>query len=298
MSSGNRLGAVGLILACVGIGITILWPTVRWIGWVAIVVAILLVAFWGILELKRPKQLPSFIFVFGAPLGDNNSPAWVMLLKHFGPNTAYNCDIGFFDQDRKNIEHQWLVQHPNSPYPPPQLVGKSQERFHILEAGSQGSVVSFEWSPVDPDSQHYTASISCRDGVFVEHWEVPRVNGVLRTKIRIERGPQWTEKNPKSDPVIFECSDPEFSSTALATAFPVVKRKPVHPGWKPNHLFEFPVAIIDPNSHVQVMSGVKLPDGSVKTDFGCWNILLRHYGDEYPSKAYQLLQKWLLFMPK
>src|SRR5574340_1824163 len=130
MSNGHRLGVIGLIFACVGIGITILWPTVRWIGWIALAAAILLCILWCILEFKRPKQLPSFIFVFGAPLGDNNSSIWVMLLKHFGPNPAYNCDIQFFDQDRKNIEHEWLVRHPHSPYPPPELAGKSQERFH------------------------------------------------------------------------------------------------------------------------------------------------------------------------
>ena len=157
---------------------------------------------------------------------------------------------------------------------------------------------SFKWTPVDPDRQHYTASISCRDGIFVENWEVTRVDGVLRAKIRIEHGPQWIEKNPKSNPVVFECIDPEFSSTTLALAFTEAKRKPVHPGWKPNHLFNFPVAIIDPNGHVQVMSGVKLPDGNVNIDFGCWNILTRHFGDKSSSRGFQLLQRWLAFRRK
>lgn len=278
MSRGDRLGIAGLVLALVGIGIAVLWPTARWIGWGAILVALGLVVCWGILELKRPKQLPSFVFVFGAPLGDNDAPVWVMLFKHYGPNPAHNCDIEFFDQDRKNIEHAWLVQHPNSPFPPTQLTGKSQEHFHIPEAGPQGSIGSFQWTPLDPDRQHYSASISCRDGVFVENWEVTRVNGVLRTKVTLEHGPQWIAKNPRSNRVVFACADPEFSETPLASASPVPK-PPVHPGWKPNHRFEFPVAIIDPNGHVQVMSGVKLPDGSTKTDFGCWNILTRHFGD-------------------
>lgn len=296
--NGYRLGIVGLILACVGIAITILWPTVRSIGWVAIAVAIGLGALWTVLEFKRQKLYPSFVFVFGAPLGDNSSPVWVMLLKHFGPNPAYNCDIEFFDEDRKSIEHQWLVRHPNSPYPAPELAGKSQERFHIPEAGAQGSGGSFQWTPVDPDRQHYTASIICREGTFVEHWEVTRIDGALRTKIRIEHGPQWIEKNPKLNPVIFECVDPEFTSSPLALVLPEMQRQPTHPGWKPNHRFEFPVAIIDPNSHVQVMSGVKLPDGSVKTDFGCWNILLRHYGDKPPSRIFRFLRRWFVFTQK
>lgn len=60
---------------------------------------------------------PSLLFVFGAPLGDNESTSWIMMLKHYGPNSAHNCDIQFYDNDRKNIEHEWLVKHPNSPFP-------------------------------------------------------------------------------------------------------------------------------------------------------------------------------------
>src|SRR5690348_8778362 len=53
-----------------------------------------------------PKQgpPPSLVFVVGAPLGENNSPIWIMILKHFGLDTAYNCQITFVDEDRKNIE--------------------------------------------------------------------------------------------------------------------------------------------------------------------------------------------------
>jgi hypothetical protein len=224
--------------------------------------------------LAAKEGLPSFLFVFGAPLGENDSPVWIMMLKHYGPNTAHNCTVEFFDEDRKNIEHQWLVEHPNSSFLPPEGVpGKSQIRFHIPEAGPEGSTDSFQWTPIDPNSQHYTVSISCRDGVFVENWEVTRVNGVLRTKITIEHGPQWVEKNPTLSPVVFTCTEPGFVSTALASVLPTKKPQPVNPGWKPNHRFEFPVAIIDPNGHIQVMSGVKLPDGGQKTDFGCWNLL-------------------------
>ena len=201
------------------------------------------------------------------------------MLNHYGPNPAHNCDIEFFDEDRKNIEHQWLVQHPGSPFPPPGLAGKSQERFRVHEAGPLGSIENFQWTPVDSDRQHYTASISCRDGVFVEKWEVTRVDGVLRTKITIEHGPQWVEKHPKLDRVVFACTDQEFCETPLAITLPAAKPQAVNPGWKPNHRFEIPVAIIDPNNHVQVMSAVKLPDGSQKTDFGCWNILTKHFGD-------------------
>src|ERR1700677_5026428 len=94
---------------------------------------------------------PSLVFVFGAPLGDNDSASWVMVLKHYGPGSAYNCDIRFYDNDRKNIEHEWLVGHPNSPYPPPGLAGESQKHIHVVEASLEGSAGNFIWNPLDPN---------------------------------------------------------------------------------------------------------------------------------------------------
>jgi hypothetical protein len=85
-------------------------------------------------------------------------------------------------------------------------------------------------------------------------------------------------KNPNSDPVVFACGDPEFVPTPLASEIPGAKLQTVHPGWKPNYKFELPVAIIDPNGNIQ-LAGVKLPDESVSSGPGCWNILTRHLGD-------------------
>lgn len=234
-------------------------------------------------EADSPKQIPSFVFVFGAPLGDNASASWVMVLKHYGPGTAHNCDIGFYDDDRKNIEHEWLVRHPESPYPPPGLAGESQKRLHISEANPGAPVGNFTWNPLNPNSQHYTVTINCRDGVFEEKWEITRVDGVLRSRITIAHGPQWIKKNPGGEPTIFRYQDPEFVATALATELPKASiGKAAHPGWKPSHQFDVPAAILDPNGNIQVASGGKLPDGSTRTDFGSWNILTRHFGDATP----------------
>lgn len=228
-----------------------------------------------------PKQTPSFLFVFGVPLGDNDSAEWLMMLRHYGPNPAYNCDIAFYDGDRKNIEHEWLVKHPNSPYPPPGLAGESQKHIHVAEAGPEGSAGSFKWHSLDPNSQHYTVSISCRDGVFEEKWEVTRVNGILRSSITVERGQQWIQKNPGLSPLVFRYEDPEFVRMALVAEMPKERKgKVVHPGWKPRYKFEVPVAIIDPNGNVQIVSGIKLPDGGAQTDFGSWNLLTKHLGDD------------------
>jgi hypothetical protein len=200
---------------------------------------------------------------------------------HYGPGSAYNCDIGFYDDDRKNIEHEWMVKHPNSPFPP-RLAGESQKSFHIAEANREAmSALSFKWEPLDPNNQHYTVTISCRDGVFVEKWEIARIDEALRSRITIEHGPEWIKKNPNLEPVVFRYEDPEFVRRPLATELPKASTgKVVHPGWKPKHKFDVPAAIINPNGHVTVLSGIKLPDGSTRTDFGSWTILTKHFGDD------------------
>ena len=266
-----------------------------WKWWVrGLLLAVVMLGYWAIfiwvsgnpIEQHGDKSLqanptPSFLFVIGVPLGDNDSATWMMLVKHYGPTPAHNCNIDFYDGDRGNIEHLWLVAHPNLPFPPPGLAqGESRRHVFVAEAGPEGSAGEFRWNPLDPDRQHYTVSISCRDGVFAEKWEVTRVEGILRSTITVEHGPEWIKKNPTLDPVVFKCSDPEFLSTPLATKIPNLPKKVVHPGWKPNHRFEVPAAIIDSNGNLQVISAVRSPDGGTTTDFGCWNLLTSHLGDK------------------
>ena len=66
---------------------------------------------------------PSFAFVFGSPLGDNHSSEWVMIGKHYGHGPAFNNDLVFYDSDRQNIQHKWLVDHPSLSFAPPNLTG-------------------------------------------------------------------------------------------------------------------------------------------------------------------------------
>jgi hypothetical protein len=237
---------------------------------------------------EKPK-VPSIVFIFGAPLGDNNSSTWIMMLRHYGPGPAHNCACVFYDDDRINIGHQWLVNHPGTPFlPPSQLreLGERSTSLHVAEAGPEGSLQlgSFNWSPLDPDRQHYTVSISCRDGVFAEKWDVTRVDGALRAKLVIEHGPEWIRNNPDKDPVVFRCEDRGFISTPLLTAVPAVtSSRHVHPGWKPNYRIEIPMAIIDSNGNIQVASGLQQPDGTTHANFGCWDILTKHFGDA-PSR--------------
>ena len=226
------------------------------------------------------NKTPSLFFVIGAPLGDNQSEGWIMLIQHYGPNRAYGCNIEFFDRDRKNIEHEWLVKNPNTPFLPAGMFDASQLSMSIAEGGPEPSnVASFPWTPLDPNRQHYSVTISCRDGYFVENWEVTRIDDVLRAKVTIEHGPQWIQNHPNLSPVILHCQDQEFIPQPLLSEIPKKHAKVVHPGWKPNYRVEIPMAIIDPNGHIQVASGVGTPDGGTRTDFGCWNLLTKHFGD-------------------
>lgn len=201
-----------------------------------------------------------------------------MMVKHYGPGPAHNCRIDFYDKDRINIRHRWSLKHPDSPFPPADLVGPFRYQAQFPEAGPEGPLPTFEWIPLDPDHQHYSVSISSRDGVFVEEWEVTRVDGSLGARVNIKRGPQWVEKNPDADPTVFQFADPEFVSVPLLTEVPQSAAGDVHPGWKPNHRFEAPVAIVDSNGNLQIMSAVEGPDGRTTSDFGTWNILTKHFG--------------------
>jgi hypothetical protein len=287
---GARLGIAGLVLGLFSVAAFYIWPEKKWIGWVCLVMAVALILAWGLAEIRtlfksgeNSLPTPSLVFVFGVPLGDNASSLWMMVLRHFGPESAHNCTISFYDKDRKNIEHLWLVNNGSPPFLPAGQFDASQHTLYVLEANPQGVVPgNFQWSPLDPDRQHYEVTISCRDGYFIEHWEVTRVDGILRSAITIERGPQWVQKNPNLNPVVFSCKDPEFISSSLATE--ILKSntaKIVHPGWKPNHTFALPVAIIDPNGHIQV-AGVKQSNGSILAGGpGSWAILAKHFGDAH-----------------
>jgi hypothetical protein len=253
-------------------------------GWVGYLIAflvggILLSFYWAVtgwaLRIQESTKVPSLVFIFGAPLGDNASATWMMIPKHYGPESAHNCTISFYDKDRKNLEHLWLVNHGSPPFLPHGEFDQSQQVIQISEANPDGVILgAFQWSPLNPNSQHYDISISCRDGVFIEKWEVARVGGILRSSLVIEHGAAWVRQNPNCDPVIFRCVDPEFVGTPLATEIPKITKKVVHPGWKPNYPVEVPMAIIDPNGNLQIASAI-----GGRTDFGCWNILMKHFGD-------------------
>lgn len=235
--------------------------------------ALILLFLWNPLRTQYMQEHlePSTPFIFGGPLGENYSPTWVMMIRHYGPGPAYNCDVSFSDFGRKRIEHNWLLQHPNSPFVPLQLVGESQKVFpRVPEVDPMGFFTTFQWTPLDPNHQHYGAGMICRDGDFVEDWQIARVDGVLLTKIKVERYFPFTDRKAET---VFSCVDTSFPSADPIESQQVNEQgqaAQVNPGWKPNHVFTFPVVIFDSNYNMEELT-IKQP--------GCWKYLLKHYGD-------------------
>ena len=59
---------------------------------------------------------PSFAYLAGAWSGAAHYGMGGMVMnifwRHYGPNPAYNIDLGFTDVDRRLITNKWLDQHP------------------------------------------------------------------------------------------------------------------------------------------------------------------------------------------
>src|ERR1035438_6338780 len=53
LDSSGRLGWAGLIMAPFGIAATYIWPDKKWIGWVCLVLAAILLLWWGTAEIRQ-----------------------------------------------------------------------------------------------------------------------------------------------------------------------------------------------------------------------------------------------------
>lgn len=236
------------------------------VGAVIVIVAML----WNPLRKQYMQEHlpPSLVFIVGAPLGDYNSPVWVVFTRHYGPESVHHCDVSFWDLDRKNIEYNWRAEHHSSFSPPGIAGGDSQANLVIPELGAQSGAIFFAWTPLDANHQHYSIVSNCREGQVEEHWNVARINGILSTEINVTLVPQ----NQALNRVVLACADPQFSNVPLATAVPNISHRPINPGWKPN-IHDFPVAIINANGNLMVASP------SSGRSLGCWDVIRQHLGD-------------------
>ena len=64
MELGDHLGIAGLITAFVGIGISVLFPTIRWIGYVCFAIAAIGCVCWVVLEVQQHFEVKTVAVVY------------------------------------------------------------------------------------------------------------------------------------------------------------------------------------------------------------------------------------------
>lgn len=111
MSLGDRLGWVGVILALIAIAAPYLWPDKRWIGWVSLCFAVMLVVTWGWLEFgaelprlhsRYPIKSGIVVFVVGGCLA---LALWTLVTpRHEAKNVSNGDPSNAFPEGHKKPE--------------------------------------------------------------------------------------------------------------------------------------------------------------------------------------------------
>ena len=113
-------------------------------------------------------------FVFVVPGVWLNGDTWDFVIQHRGPDTTYNVDITFIDEDRmRNAQ-----QHPNEP---------AQTHLHYPEISPHKSGIAKQllWKPVVPDHEHYQVVIESRKTNIFQVLNIERINSKWVWETRI-----------------------------------------------------------------------------------------------------------------
>jgi hypothetical protein len=156
---------------------------------------------------------PAFVFVKpGIWLNDDR---WLMLVQHSGFKSVYNIEILFSDEDRLSA----FKMNPNDI----NLIKDANRKLHFDEIDPKGTVTaqSFQWQPLNPDYQHYSATISTRDKRLMEILDIERINGNWKYAMKLE--------DEENNTFVF-CKDAEFPESyrwpeSLKPCFPDFKAK-------------------------------------------------------------------------
>lgn len=77
ISTDRRLGIAGLLVAAFGIAITILWPNIRWLGWIFLLFGVLGAFVWIFAEIKirsERREAPERKPISGEPISEFRAP--------------------------------------------------------------------------------------------------------------------------------------------------------------------------------------------------------------------------------
>jgi hypothetical protein len=144
-------------------------------------------------------------FVFITPAVVLNGNTWDMIINHRGPDSVYDADILFRDDDQ--LGRLRLLDQASAAD-----LEATQRLLHVPEVEPKGLGTifarQFPWTPLDLDHEHYVVEVSSKRGRFHEDLYIERVTGEFEFALAV--------KDPETQKTLLTCRDPKFP-VAVAT---------------------------------------------------------------------------------
>jgi hypothetical protein len=110
MQLGDALGFAGLVIALIGIAVTILWPK-RWAGYISLVAAALLVICWGFTWYKAKRQASSVTAsIRSAVIAFGTGTCSLFMTSYIKSGSAYTTPVVFLVWMRIHSKLDYSVQ--------------------------------------------------------------------------------------------------------------------------------------------------------------------------------------------
>lgn len=137
MQLGDHLGFAGIVVGLVGIALTILWPTKRWVGALCLAAAVMLGVLWGGLAYQSWRH----------PSAEGLTPKTVQ------PTSPPQAPLSQPPQESKVVPDSpsaGSAKPPNTPRPGPQRPSQANITRHLLSKVEQGSFEAPLLAQTDP----------------------------------------------------------------------------------------------------------------------------------------------------
>lgn len=192
------------------------WEYFDWPRWIKITVAsVSSVAFViAAVLLIRIALRPSFVFLVpGVVL---NGDTWDFIVNQRGPETLYNVEFLFTDEDKAAELRRRKEITPSD-------LGNMQQSFRFPEVDpkGRGSIFAkqFPWKPFSLEHEHFSVEITTRNARFHEDMRIEKVSNKWVEEISVKEA----DKNK----MLLACRDEEFPYAAssrekLSRCFPEI----------------------------------------------------------------------------